>query len=109
MMLCSAFMTSGLGEFSGVQESMYSMHVFRRSSMPRSETTLSLICVREELRTHLVVDGDNGRVADPAKNVLHARLLDGQTLDLHVQLLEHPLALTTALENHKAIPHAPCR
>ena len=99
MMLCSSFMISGLGGFSGVQESMYSMHVFRRSSMPRSETTLSLICVGEELRTHLVVDRNNGRVADPTKNVLHARLLDGQTFDLHVQLLEHPFALTTALDN----------
>lgn len=109
MMLCSSFMISGLGGFSSVQESMYSMHVFRRSSMPRSETTLSLICVGEERRTHLIVDRDNGRVADPAKNVLHARLLDGKSLDLHVQLLEHSLALTTALENYTAIPDAPCR
>ena len=109
MMLCSSFMISGLGGFSGVQESMYSMHVFRRSSMPRSDTTLSLIYVGEEPKTHLVVDRDDGRVADPAKNVLHARLLDGKSLDLHVQLLEHPLALTTTLENHIATPNAPCR
>ena len=77
--------------------------------MPRRETTLSLICVVEKPRTYLVVDGHDGRVTDPAKNMLHARLLDGQTFDLHVQLLEHPLALTTALEAHASQADVPCR